>query len=115
MSRVPLIITFAVALFLPTLPALAQSRLPACPSWPFAVWTDCHGDQSYPNGDRYIGEFKDGKRHGHGNYTYPNGDQYVGEYRNGAYFGKAIWTTTNGDKYVGVMSRGLNGQFSVTY
>ena len=35
------------------------------------------------NGDKYVGEYKDGKQHGQGTYTYANGDKYVGEYKDG--------------------------------
>ena len=34
-----------------------------------------------PDGDKYVGEYKDDKRHGQGTYTYANGDKYVGEYK----------------------------------
>mgnify|MGYP000205831460 CR=1 FL=1 len=27
----------------------------------------------YQNGDRYVGDWKNGRRHGYGNYTYANG------------------------------------------
>jgi len=30
------------------------------------------------NGKKYVGEFKDGKKHGHGTYTFPDGKKYVG-------------------------------------
>ena len=30
------------------------------------------------SGDKYIGEWKDGKRNGHGVYYYHNGDKYDG-------------------------------------
>ena len=29
----------------------------------------------------YVGEFKDGKYHGQGTYTYPDGRKYVGEFK----------------------------------
>ncbi len=33
--------------------------------------------------DKYVGEFKDGKKHGQGTFTYANGDKYVGEFKDG--------------------------------
>ena len=36
--------------------------------------------KKFLNGDKYDGEWKDGKMHGKGVYTYINGDQYEGEY-----------------------------------
>ena len=51
----------------------------------------------WENGTKYIGEWKDGKKHGQGTFTYGRGkwegEKYVGEfkhgYRNGQ--GLAIW------------------------
>ena len=31
--------------------------------------------QTYPDGSKYAGEFKNGKRHGQGNWTYSDGDE----------------------------------------
>ena len=36
----------------------------------------------YDNGDKYIGEFKEGKKTGQGIFTWANGDKYIGEYLN---------------------------------
>ena len=32
------------------------------------------GTYTYPNGEKYVGEWKDGEQNGQGTYTYPNGD-----------------------------------------
>ena len=37
----------------------------------------------YKNGDVYIGEVKNNKKHGKGKYIFANGQTYIGEYRNG--------------------------------
>jgi len=45
---------------------------------------DCYngtGTYTWPDGQRYVGEFRDGKLHGTGTYTWPDGTKYVGEYR----------------------------------
>jgi hypothetical protein len=34
------------------------------------------------SGDKYIGDWKEGRRHGMGNYFYSDGDRYEGEWRN---------------------------------
>ena len=39
--------------------------------------------QTYQDGTKYVGEFKNGKRHGHGTLTYSDGAKYVGEYKDG--------------------------------
>ena len=38
---------------------------------------------NYPNGDRYIGEYRNGRRHGLGLYYYTNGDFWFGQYVEG--------------------------------
>jgi len=47
------------------------------------------GNITYHIGIKYVGEWKDGRKHGQGTYTqygsllYPDGRKYVGEYKNG--------------------------------
>ena len=41
------------------------------------------GTITSPDGDKYVGEWKDNKRHGQGTYTYPDGSKYVGEFKDG--------------------------------
>jgi hypothetical protein len=43
-----------------------------------------------PSGETYVGEWKDGKRHGHGTYTWPASGTYVGEWRDGKMHGEGI-------------------------
>jgi len=38
---------------------------------------------TYSDGSKYIGEWKENKRHGQGTYTWPNGVKYVGEFKEG--------------------------------
>ncbi|CCQ89803.1 exported hypothetical protein [Nitrospina gracilis 3/211] len=57
------------------------------------------------NGNKYVGEFKNGKFHGHGTYSFNEekwkGDQYTGEFKNGQYHGLGTYSWANGDKYTG--------------
>ena len=62
--------------------------------------------QTYPNGAKYVGEFKNGKRHGQGILTYSDGAKYVGEFKNGKQHGHGTYTYLYGDKYVGEFSNG---------
>ena len=60
--------------------AYSQSNLPACPT--SGYFHNCFGKYTDPNGDQYVGEWKDGKQNGQGSYTFPNGQKYVGEFKN---------------------------------
>ena len=51
-------------------------------------WDDCEGIRTYASGDKYVGEFRDGKRNGLGTYSYASGNKYVGEYRDGKRHGR---------------------------
>ena len=59
---------------------MAQSNLPTCEG-DRAAWTDCFGSHTFASGNKYIGEYKDGKRNGQFIVTYANGSKYVGEFR----------------------------------
>ena len=62
-------------------------------------------------GDYYIGEYKDGYRHGQGTYWYADGRKYVGDWKKSMKHGKGTKYTADGqiskegvwadDKYVG--------------
>ena len=81
--------------------AYGQNNLPACQGSDVRKWSNCFGSWTASNGDKYVGEYKDGKRHGQGTYTFANGDKYVGEYKDDKYSGQGTYTFANGDKYVG--------------
>ncbi len=60
------------------------------------------GVYKYPNGDKYIGHFQNGKRHGDGVCTYTNGDSYNGEWKNDLKDGTGIFYWSNGNKFDGI-------------
>jgi hypothetical protein len=64
-------------------------------------WNNCIGTYTFPNGGKYVGEYRDGKCNGQGTYTSPNGEKYVGEYRDGKRNGQGTYTWPDGAKYVG--------------
>jgi len=69
---------------------------------------------SFPNGDKYRGEFKNGLFHGWGRYAYRNGDVYDGEFANDLKQGRGTMTYANGNRYKGEFKDGLkhgNGVF----
>ena len=55
----------ALALFFACI-AIAQSQLPSCSGNDARRWTNCQGIHNFTNGDRYEGEFRDGKLSGWG-------------------------------------------------
>ena len=59
------------------------------------------GTITSPDGDKYVGEFKDGYRNGQGTYAWFNGNKYIGGWRDGKYHGQGTYTSIKGYKYVG--------------
>ena len=59
--------------------------LPSCPQNQNVVWDNCYGTYTYANGDRYVGEYKDDKRHGQGTYTYADGRVEEGLWEKGEF------------------------------
>ena len=85
---------------------------------------DGTGTYYFANGDRYEGEWKDGKRDGqgiwyrsngeryegqwkygeitgHGTYYFANGERCEGEWKDGEIVGRVTWYYSNGDRYEG--------------
>jgi len=76
------------------------------------------GKFKWSDGEKYVGEFKDGKRNGQGTLTKPNGDKYVGEFKDGKQDGQGTYTHSDGKKYVGEWKDGYKtgqGTFSTTF
>lgn len=57
------------------------------------ILTGCITTKTYtwPNGDKYIGEWKGNKKHGKGTYFYANGNKYIGGYKDGKKHGYGIY------------------------
>ena len=90
----------------------------SCPSFsvPPVDWTNCFGTSTLANGDKYVGEFKNGKNHGQGTYTYASGAKFSGEWHDGLQHGQGSYIYPNGDKYVGAWKKGLrHGKGIFTY
>ena len=68
------------------------------------------GSKTFPDGDKYVGEWKDGVRNGQGIFTFGKGkhegDKFVGEYKDGVRNGQGTYTWTNGQKYEGEFKYG---------
>ena len=80
-------------------PSLITAALPPCPT--SGYFDNCFGAYMDADGNEYVGEWKDNKRHGHGASTFADGDQHVGEYKDGKPHGQGAYTWADGDKYVG--------------
>ena len=74
----------------------AQSQLSACQGSDFRKWNNCFGTFTFSNGEKYIGEFKDGNYNGRGTGTFANGDKYVGEYKDSLRHGQGTLYASNG-------------------
>jgi len=71
---------------------------------------------TYPNGEQYVGDFKDGKRDGQGTYIYSSGSKYVGEWKDGKRGGQGTANYPDGSKYVGEWKDDKrNGQGTLTF
>ena len=80
---------------------------------------DCQngeGEKVWPNGDMYVGFWKNGLKDGEGTYTWSGGKmKYDGTYKNGLQDGWGIFTWTNGDQYEGEFKKDeMDGKGTVT-
>jgi len=89
-------------------------------SWAACIQGNCNngkGTYTWPSGNKYVGEFKNGNLNGQGTKTWATGGKYVGEWKNGDQHGKGteIWPN-NGGKYVGEYKDGKrHGEGTFTY
>jgi hypothetical protein len=57
------------------------------------------GVETWPDGRRYEGDFKNGKKDGEGTFEWPNGVKYIGSWRGGKQHGLGIiYNTVEGNK-----------------
>ena len=96
-----------VAVLLLSLASTAYA-LPNCPSDQSVRWHNCFGTYTYPDGEKYVGEWKDDKMYGQGTYAFASGDKYVGEYKEDKRHGQGTYTFVGGRKETGYF---MNGDF----
>ena len=100
----PVLMGFALLLLTST---EGWSLLPCPGSYNKTTWTDCIGTDTYM-GTKYVGEWKDGKRHGQGTETSAILERkYVGDFNNGLPNGQGTFTYADGSKYVGEWMDGV--------
>ena len=91
--------------------AHAQKKLPDCQAGDSANWHNCHGVSTYENGEKYVGEFRNGRRDGQGNYLYPSGLWYSGNFSNDEWKGHGKLTLPSGETFIGnFTNHQINGQ-----
>lgn len=88
---------------------LSSCPVTAAPDLPSLSGDSCegncingHGTMLYENGDKYTGEWKNGKREGYGIFRFANGDAYAGGWQNDKKEGSGIVTLANGTKETGL-------------
>ncbi len=86
-----------------------------------------YGVMVYTNGEKYVGEFDNSKRHGQGVYFLSSGDKYVGTWKNDAYDGEGrlykrdgsvdggVWANNKLTKPESNGARCLSGDCSSSY
>ena len=59
------------------------------------------GKYTYLDGEKYEGDWRNGKYHGHGTLTFPDGTKYEGKFKDGKENGQGTYTWSSGSRYVG--------------
>ena len=71
---------------------------------------------TYPDGGKYVGEFKNGRKNGQGTFTYPEGQKYVGRWKDDKRNGQGTLTYPDGREYEGEFKSGeRNGQGTLIF
>ncbi len=83
-----------------------ETSLPECKGGNYEKWTNCEGTETWENGRKYVGEFKDGKRHGQGIYIMSDGSSYAGKWEGSMPNGEGIYTFADGKIEKGIWKMG---------
>ena len=65
--------------------SISIQALPSCGLDTSVRWDNGQGTFTFAEGDKYVGEWKDGKQNGQGTYTFASGIKAVGYFMNGEY------------------------------
>lgn len=83
---------------------LIFATMVASPSWSKCESGECangFGAEIGPDGERYEGKFRDGRREGAGTLVYSDGRKYVGDWHEGKKHGRGTFSWPNGESYTG--------------
>jgi hypothetical protein len=69
--------------------------------WSRGNFVSTNGTITYPNGNWYKGEIKNGFKTGQGEETLKGGQRYVGQFKDGLFHGKGELILPNGDRLIG--------------
>jgi hypothetical protein len=83
--------------------ALPTSNLPSCQGNDFRNLNNCFGTHTFPDGAKYVGEWKAMLMHGRGTFTSATGVKYEGEWKENNYHGQGTLRASNGS----VISQGI--------
>ena len=100
-DRMPRFTLFLLLIVLFLAKFSAASALSPCVGHDIHEWDNCEGAHFLANGDRYIGEWKNGKKHGRGMYYFTDGAIYAGEYVNDFMNGRGTMFWADGRIWVG--------------
>ena len=103
MKRLLTILCIPAALLL--LSSAEGWSLPACGS-PESTWTNCFGNATYANGNKYVGGWKNGEQHGQGTATTADGSKYSGGWKGGLPHGQGTYTHADGKVEKGIWRDG---------
>jgi len=70
---------------------------------------DCkngYGVYTWSDGEKFEGDWKNGKQDGKGTYFYSNGSKYIGGWKNGKKEGEGVFIKLNGNEYEGIWEQG---------
>ncbi len=89
--------------------SISAYALKDCSSLPFwKEWNNCEDTLTFPDGTKYVGEFKDDMYNGQGTYTHPDGTKYVGEFKDHKWHGQGTLTVSDEETYNGYF---INGDY----
>ena len=110
------LITLISAIFFLVIGVSHVWALPKCVgSWSVTNWDNCFGTYTWASGSKYIGEYKDGKKHGQGAHTQANGNKYVGEFKDDKRHGQGTYNWKDGRIWVGEWENGELSGYAITY